>query len=236
VKLGENWAQKHPFFKETKCAFHIAAEMLTSHAVAVAAIFLSSVLPYACPQSSADSGGAVRVTTTTTTNPDFHNGAAGPGTVNVTAQHRPQQMCSKAPNLDQCPDDLECSKLDFATCFQCQCPSDCRYGDVIPVNCTVPQEVGCIGPRFLTINFTCQYCYQTEEVSEHRCEPQLDYCASVSHPKRQSYKASCSVLENVLCLGRRKFFKRKQCNWTAGYKWTTTLALSVTLGGFGADR
>lgn len=26
------------------------------------------------------------------------------------------------------------------------------------------------------------------------------------------------------------------CNWTGGYKWSTALALSVTLGGFGADR
>lgn len=30
--------------------------------------------------------------------------------------------------------------------------------------------------------------------------------------------------------------KQKKCNWTGGYKWSTALALSITLGGFGADR
>ena len=29
---------------------------------------------------------------------------------------------------------------------------------------------------------------------------------------------------------------QRECNWTSGYKWTTALALSITLGGFGADR
>lgn len=30
--------------------------------------------------------------------------------------------------------------------------------------------------------------------------------------------------------------KNLQCNWTVGYKWSTALILSMTLGGFGADR
>lgn len=30
--------------------------------------------------------------------------------------------------------------------------------------------------------------------------------------------------------------KQKKCNWTGGYKWSTAMALSITLGGFGADR
>ena len=32
------------------------------------------------------------------------------------------------------------------------------------------------------------------------------------------------------------FSKRLECSWTEGYSWKTALALSVTLGGFGADR
>ncbi|XDV28435.1 hypothetical protein PO909_031750, partial [Leuciscus waleckii] len=36
--------------------------------------------------------------------------------------------------------------------------------------------------------------------------------------------------------GKRVFLKRVFCNWTGGYKWSTALALSITLGGFGADR
>ncbi|XP_051898427.1 TM2 domain-containing protein 3 isoform X2 [Pristis pectinata] len=34
----------------------------------------------------------------------------------------------------------------------------------------------------------------------------------------------------------RTFQKKMYCNWTGGYKWSTALALSITLGGFGADR
>lgn len=30
--------------------------------------------------------------------------------------------------------------------------------------------------------------------------------------------------------------KNLRCNWTGGYKWSTALILSITLGGFGADR
>lgn len=37
-------------------------------------------------------------------------------------------------------------------------------------------------------------------------------------------------------LGRRTFNKNVRCNWTRGYRWSTAMALSITLGGFGADR
>lgn len=30
--------------------------------------------------------------------------------------------------------------------------------------------------------------------------------------------------------------KNLPCNWTVGYRWSTALILSITLGGFGADR
>lgn len=30
--------------------------------------------------------------------------------------------------------------------------------------------------------------------------------------------------------------KNLRCNWTGGYRWSTALILSITLGGFGADR
>jgi TM2 domain-containing membrane protein YozV len=36
--------------------------------------------------------------------------------------------------------------------------------------------------------------------------------------------------------GNRTFKKNVLCNWTGGYRWTTALILSITLGGFGADR
>ncbi|OXU20266.1 hypothetical protein TSAR_015196 [Trichomalopsis sarcophagae] len=48
--------------------------------------------------------------------------------------------------------------------------------------------------------------------------------------------SNCTVKSDILCLGRRKFLKNLPCNWTGGYKWSTALILSITLGGFGADR
>ena len=57
-----------------------------------------------------------------------------------------------------------------------------------------------------------------------------------SDPNSRLYRAECSVPQNLICLGNRNFLKLRPCNWTGGYKWTTALALSITLGGFGADR
>ena len=58
----------------------------------------------------------------------------------------------------------------------------------------------------------------------------------LSDPNSRLYRAECSVPQNLICLGNRNFLKLRPCNWTGGYKWTTALALSITLGGFGADR
>lgn len=95
----------------------------------------------------------------------------------------------------------------------------------------------------------CRYCYQTDPW-EHTCEMKAN-CNSVSTP-RAHYKTNCTVASNILCLGKfmliethlleavfvghRKFNKNVLCNWTGGYRWATSLILSVTLGGFGADR
>jgi hypothetical protein len=50
--------------------------------------------------------------------------------------------------------------------------------------------------------------------------------------------AYCS--SSLLFYDRKPFFvvfsKRLECSWTEGYSWKTALILSVTLGGFGADR
>lgn len=79
----------------------------------------------------------------------------------------------------------------------------------------------------------CQYCYQTkaEDIDCHA----MGYCNSPTNPV-QRYRSNCTVKPNIICLGPRKFHKNIPCNWTSGYKWGTALLLSVTLGGFGADR
>ena len=48
---------------------------------------------------------------------------------------------------------------------------------------------------------------------------------------------TCALLvQDVLCVGAREFGKRLACDFTVGTRWTTTLLLSLFLGGFAADR
>lgn len=134
---------------------------------------------------------------------------------------------------ERCPSDHECSKLD-AICMICNCSSDCQYGKTANASCTVPQSINCTGARNFNKPFTCQYCYQSN-ASNHKCSENFE-CNSVADPNSRLYLASCAVPDALICLGNRKFLKLRPCNWTGGYKWTTALALSITLGGFGADR
>lgn len=76
----------------------------------------------------------------------------------------------------------------------------------------------------------CRYCYQTE-VWEHSCV-QKGACNSA----KDIYRSNCTVHSDVLCLGHRTFLKNIKCNWTQGIRWSTALIISITLGGFGADR
>ena len=96
------------------------------------------------------------------------------------------------------------------------------------------EEVQCIGDRTFTVDFTCQYCFQSAP-DAYDCDPNYE-CNSVSPGVDRLYKANCTVKGSHLCLGRRQFLKQEPCNWTGGHKWTTALALSITLGGFGIDR
>jgi len=128
---------------------------------------------------------------------------------------------------------MECQKLAMS-CYECSCPSRCTYGQTAKATCTVPKAVNCTGPRDKVVKFKCQYCYQSDP-EEHSCGEKFD-CPAATDPVRQFYQASCTVPARLVCLGKRTFNKQKRCNWTAGYQWSTALALSVTLGGFGADR
>jgi len=53
---------------------------------------------------------------------------------------------------------------------------------------------------------------------------------------KRFYVAQCNVSSHLICLGNREFYKQKPCNWSGGHRWFTALLLSITLGGFGADR
>ncbi|KAM8972242.1 TM2 domain-containing protein 3 [Pelodytes ibericus] len=139
--------------------------------------------------------------------------------------------------LSKCPSNGLCSKLPSA-CITCTKNSSCIYGKPVTFDCQAKDQVICVDDNHqrqqnFTINMTCQFCWQLPP-SEYVCTNSTN-CMTVSCP-RQRYNANCSVLDHVHCLGNRVFPKMLYCNWTGGYKWSTALVLSITLGGFGADR
>ncbi|XP_046403444.1 TM2 domain-containing protein almondex [Ischnura elegans] len=129
-----------------------------------------------------------------------------------------------------CPTDVECYKLGDQ-CVSCDYNYSCVYGEKMNVTCHA--RVDCIGNKKFQVPMMCRYCYQTDPW-EHRCVMKTN-CVSVDTPLAY-YKTNCTVRSEIRCLGRRRFLKKLRCNWTGGYRWSTALILSVTLGGFGADR
>nr|XP_039272677.1 TM2 domain-containing protein 3-like [Styela clava] len=134
--------------------------------------------------------------------------------------------------------DAECSGLCnnlSASCYVCNTTNDCTYGKYKNFSCNVIDTSPCTGSRTVMREFVCKYCYLTIPGEEYTCE-QTNTSCNVAATPRQRVKMNCTVHKNVFCLGKRKFSKMTYCNWTSGYKWSTALILSITLGGFGADR
>lgn len=135
------------------------------------------------------------------------------------------------PNLE-CPDGLPCRDLGVS-CINCTMNYSCIYGKDLEAQCVAYSSIECTGNRTFKINYTCKYCYQLHP-DHYECEKQSG-CKVVSSP-RERYKTNCTVKDNFLCLGNRTFPKSLLCNWTSGYRWSTAVLLSLTLGGFGVDR
>ncbi|XP_069691940.1 TM2 domain-containing protein almondex [Periplaneta americana] len=151
----------------------------------------------------------------------------------IVKDSRPDSTPAHSNVVSQnCPSDIECYKLG-GQCIRCLFNESCIYGSPINVTCDPPPTVNCTGERTFIRTALCRYCYQTEPW-EHSCEYSAK-CLSITSP-RSYYSTNCTVKSDVLCLGRRTFRKNVPCNWTGGYKWSTALVLSITLGGFGADR
>ncbi|KAK2894372.1 hypothetical protein Q8A67_011601 [Cirrhinus molitorella] len=139
--------------------------------------------------------------------------------------------------LSKCPSGGLCSKLP-ADCVICAYHHNCSYGRPTNFTCRPKASVYCVNElsqpqQNFTLTLDCRFCWQLDP-SQYRCSNSTS-CMTVSCPRRR-YNATCEALEHVHCLGKRVFQKRLFCNWTGGYKWSTALALSITLGGFGADR
>ncbi|KAJ0001981.1 hypothetical protein NQD34_001777 [Periophthalmus magnuspinnatus] len=139
--------------------------------------------------------------------------------------------------IAKCPSGGLCSQLP-ADCINCNYQHNCTYGKPASFQCKPKKGVHCIGETGqqqtnFSLSITCQFCWQLDPLL-YRCSNSTN-CMTVSCPRKR-YNATCNVLEHIHCLGKRHFQKRLFCNWTGGYKWSTALALSITLGGFGADR
>ncbi|XP_018332539.1 TM2 domain-containing protein almondex [Agrilus planipennis] len=132
-----------------------------------------------------------------------------------------------------CPSNIDCNKLS-PDCIVCDFNYSCNYGEILNTTCYAKPVVTCKGNGYqMQKTYICRYCYQTEPW-EHKCEMKAN-CDSADTPKFY-YRTNCTVKDHVLCLGHRTFNKNVPCNWTGGYRWSTALLLSITLGGFGADR
>lgn len=144
-----------------------------------------------------------------------------------------------------CPSNTTCSELP-AICFDCDYDSSCVYGSNTSVTCTVKDQVKCKvgcyhilcaivvivslqGPMTVKRNFNCMYCYQLPKNS-YSCE-RNGSCRLWSRDR-----CRCTVHNQTYCLGHRTFYKMLDCNYVSGVRWSTTLFISITLGGFGVDR
>ncbi|KAK9503682.1 hypothetical protein O3M35_010191 [Rhynocoris fuscipes] len=166
-------------------------------------------------------------------NGDFHNEAH----VAEKTKTSPSDVSSIiSPNKEReiesgCPINVPCESLHYK-CLKCEAMNEsCVYGQPTSIKCK--PLVSCIGSTDIKKTFTCQYCYQTARW-EHECIRKA-HCNSVSTPLTY-YRTNCTVHDHVICLGRRIFNRNLPCNWTGGHRWSTAMLLSVTLGGFGADR
>lgn len=140
---------------------------------------------------------------------------------------------------DMCPVGVPCRDLD-ADCLQCDFNVSCNYGskEFLDVLCTPKAHVNCTGDMTVSRKYQCRYCYQLE-LWQYECNSSTS-CSLLKprtyFPARPSYTSVCKTRASEFCLGRRCFYKQQPCNWSNGYKWSTALMLSITLGGFGVDR
>ncbi|XP_072258395.1 TM2 domain-containing protein 3 [Pyxicephalus adspersus] len=162
-----------------------------------------------------------------------HSSSVPPSTTKIT------EVTPTPDYISKCPSNDLCTKLP-TDCMQCSANHSCIYGKPATFECIAKPHVMCVDDNHqkqenFTITMTCQYCWQLPP-SDYECsKSNSSICKTVACP-RQRYNATCTVKDHVHCLGRRVFPKMLYCNWTGGYKWSTALALSITLGGFGADR
>ena len=71
-----------------------------------------------------------------------------------------------SPSLCQDPE-VACSKLPLQ-CVRCECDYNCSYGKLSQASCSADPAVLCSGDRNFTRQFTCSYCFLSDE-KFHKC-------------------------------------------------------------------
>ncbi|XP_060601786.1 TM2 domain-containing protein 3-like [Ruditapes philippinarum] len=137
--------------------------------------------------------------------------------------------------LQHCPDNVPCENLG-ASCINCKLNYYCVYGKTETTECTVKQNITCLGSRTFKRPYHCRYGYQLDADKISCAKALMGSNCQMKQAPPQTFITYCTVKEEEICLGNRTFLKKFPCNWTSGFKWSTALALSVTLGGFGVDR
>ncbi|XP_037873591.1 TM2 domain-containing protein almondex [Bombyx mori] len=176
----------------------------------------------------------IHVTDMANNNMDFHskeNKIKGDSNDKGVSFSENEEYIKSCPSVDQ-ENMTECSSLLYP-CITCNRSIDCRYGGFYNYTCTVKPKVVCQGLKTFNKSSMCRFCYQTDKW-EHRCEQKAN-CNSLASPLKY-YLTNCTVSDDVICLGKRRFLKKVRCSWTSGTRWGTALVLALTLGGFGADR
>jgi len=125
-----------------------------------------------------------------------------------------------------------CKNLS-AICSNCSYNSSCTYGGLTKGTCTIITGAHCEGDRSFEVTAPCYHCYQLP-TTNYTCNPRAFCQATASVQERLI--VNCTVNPDQHCLGQRTFNKSFACNWTSGKRWSTSLILSITLGGFGVDQ
>ncbi|OQV11804.1 putative TM2 domain-containing protein 3 [Hypsibius exemplaris] len=158
-------------------------------------------------------------------------------------QSAPGSEIPSLPFAPHCSESgISCQNLS-AHCYNCHVKYDiglgqapnCTYGDLTTYLCRLKgREVRCQGETAFEFTAPCRFCYQTE-ITEHTCIAPTN-CHVAGLPFNLRHRTNCTVNHDVVCLGHRTFYKMDKCNFSSGYRWSTAMLLSVTVGGFGGDR
>ncbi|XP_063681363.1 TM2 domain-containing protein 3-like [Bolinopsis microptera] len=139
--------------------------------------------------------------------------------------------------------ELPCDMIPVS-CFTIEKHSEtyesCHYGANVTFNISYSPECEHLIPEQckdeLSRESQCKYCFQMDE-KYYTCKNDNHECNPKSSDRRsRKIKVSCEVNHEVICKPPRIFSRKVTCSFTTGKSWSTALILSITLGGFGADR